>query len=289
MTKTFTGTGVAIATPMLADYSIDYSGFSRLIEHVISGGVDYIVLLGTTGEAPTINWSETRALLDYSVEKINGQVPLVLGLGGNDTQGLIAKLKELDGVPIQAVLSASPYYSKPTQEGIFRHYTALADVSAFPLMIYNVPHRTSSNVLAETTLRLSEHTNIIGVKEASGDLLQCSLIARDKPSGFLLLSGDDLLTLPILSLGGEGVISVIANAYPKEFTTMVNSALDGNFAIASTNHAALLQRGILAGREGNPSSIKAALEALGICDRHVRLPLAPASDSLVAEFKKSNN
>jgi len=288
MTSMWKGTGVAIATPMHADGALDYVGFERLINHVISGGVNYIVLLGTTGEAPTINWNESRKLIDFVSEKINGRVPLVLGLGGNDTYGLLEKVKEIKSAPIQAILSASPYYSKPSQEGIFRHYTALADASTLPLIVYNVPHRTASNVLAETTLRLANHPNIIGVKEASGDLAQCSLIARDKPDHFLLLSGDDMLTLPILALGGHGVISVIANAYPKDFSSLVQAALEGNFLAAGTLHGRLLNSILLCSKEGNPTSVKAALEVLKICSRHVRLPLAPASDELVEQFRKNS-
>lgn len=287
MTNSWKGTGVALATPMQADGAIDFVGFERLINHVISGGVNYVVLLGTTGEAPTINWKESRALIDFVSEKIAGRVPLVLGLGGNDTQGILEKLKEIKSVPVQAILSASPYYSKPSQEGIYRHYLALADVSTFPVIVYNVPHRTASNVSADTTLRLAAHANIIGVKEASGDLTQCSIIARDKPDDFLLLSGDDMLTLPILALGGKGVISVIANAYPKEFSGMVQTALAGNFQAAAAQHSHLLDKILLCGKEGNPTSVKAALEALDICQRHVRLPLAPASDPLVQDFRKA--
>lgn len=284
MTEQLRGTGVALVTPMTEGGALDTDGMRRLVDHVVSGGVDYLVLMGTTGESPTITWDEKMLLLDVVADQLAGRKPLVFGLGGNDTAALVDKAKKLAGKPIDALLSASPHYNKPSQEGIYRHYTALADASPFPVILYNVPHRTASNVTAETTLRLAQHPHIVAMKEASGDLLQCGLIARDKPDGFLLLSGDDLLTLPMMAIGAEGVISVAANAFPKAFSDMVNAALNHDPS-AAKHHQALIRTFQLAIQEGNPSSIKAALEAQGICQRHVRLPLVAASDELVGMFR----
>lgn len=281
------GTGVALASPMKDDLSLDFGGLSKLINHVIEGGVDYLVVLGTTGESPTISWEEKLEMLDFCIEKIQGKLPLVFGLGGNNTSALLKKLDELDGRNIDAILSASPYYNKPSQEGIFAHYTALALQSTFPVIIYNVPQRTASNVTAETTLRLAKHPNIIGIKEASGDLQQCSIIAKEKPSDFLLLSGEDFITIPILSMGGEGVISVVANAYPKIFCQMVNASLNEEVKNAKILNQKLSKYYALTTKEGNPSSIKAALASLDICKTNVRLPLIPASTSLIEEFRNT--
>jgi len=284
MIEKLRGVGVALASPMNDDLSLDFEGLSKLIDHVIAGGVDYLVLLGTTGESPTINWDEQLQMLDFCIDKLGKSIPLVFGLGGNDTSGLLKKLDELKGRKIDGILSASPYYNKPSQEGIIAHYSALADQSTFPILVYNVPHRTASNVAAETTLKLAEHPNVIGVKEASGDLDQCQAIADNKPSDFLLISGDDALTRPILSMGGEGVISVLANAYPKTFCEMVKETLMGNVKRGAELNKKLIPLYDLSIKEGNPSSIKAALASMDICGTSVRMPLLPASLALTKEF-----
>ena len=287
-TRKLKGTGVALVSPMNQDLSLDFDGLSKLIDHVIKGGVDYLVLLGTTGESPTISWKEKLEMLDFCIKKLNGEVPFVFGLGGNNTSDLLTKLDEIRNRKIDAILSASPYYNKPSQEGIFAHYTALAIQSNFPIIIYNVPHRTASNITAKTTLRLADNPNIIGVKEASADLQQCAVIARDRPDDFLLISGDDQLTLPIIAMGGEGVISVLTNAYPKDFGEMVSAALEGENRDASKLNSSLINRMELSVKEGNPSSIKAALTSLGICGPTVRLPLLPGSVELIEEFRATN-
>jgi 4-hydroxy-tetrahydrodipicolinate synthase len=284
MTERFHGTGVALATPMQPGGEIDFGGLGRLVEHVLSGGVDYLVVLGTTGESPVFNWQEKLQILDHVIAVNAGRKPVVFGYGGNNTGDMLAKLPDLSGKSIDALLSASPYYNKPSQEGIYQHYKALADASPFPVILYNVPHRTSSNVSAQTTLRLASHPNILAIKEAANDMHQCSVIARDKPAGFLLISGDDMHTLPILSVGGVGVISVIANAYPRMFSDMVRHYLSGNTAKATALHLQLVHAIELSVEEGNPASVKAALEHLGICTREVRLPLVAASDALKGKF-----
>ncbi|MCP4457284.1 MAG: 4-hydroxy-tetrahydrodipicolinate synthase [Cytophagales bacterium] len=285
MIEKLKGTGVALVSPMHEDLSIDFDGLSKLIDHVIDGGVDYLVLLGTTGESPTISWQEKLAMLDFCIDKIQKSVPLVFGLGGNNTSDLVGKLDELKNREIDAILSASPYYNKPPQEGIFKHYSTLADKSRFPIIVYNVPHRTASNVLAETTLKLSQHPNIIGIKEASRDLDQCRTIANSKPEDFLLISGDDVLTFAILSLGGEGVISVLANAYPEKFVEMVKTTLSKDFVKGEKLNDLLKPLYELCVKEGSPSSVKAALASLSICSTDVRLPLIHATANLVEEFE----
>lgn len=280
------GTGVALASPMNIDLTIDFEGLSKLIDHVIKGGVDYLVLLGTTGESPTISWEEKLQMLDFCINKLQGSIPLIFGLGGNSTSDILTNLKALNGRNFSSILSASPYYNKPSQEGIFQHYTAIADNSEFPIIIYNVPHRTGSNVTAETTLRLSRHENICGIKEASDDRNQFEKIMQDKPSDFCLLSGDDALTFSMLSHGAEGVISVVANAYPKEFCKMVRTTLEGDFEKGAKMNENLNELFELSGAEGNPTSIKAALSSLNICNSTVRMPLLPASPELIGEFEK---
>jgi len=285
MIEKLSGVGVALASPMNDDLSLDFEGLGKLIDHVIEGGVNYLVLLGTTGESPTINWDEQLQMLDFCIDKLGKSIPLVFGLGGNDTSSLLKKLDEVKGRKIDGILSASPYYNKPSQEGIIAHYSALADKSTFPIIVYNVPHRTASNVAAATMLKLAEHPNIVGVKEASGDLNQCQAIADNKPSDFLLISGDDALTRPILTMGGEGVISVLANAYPKAFCEMVKETLAGNSKQGEELNEKLIPLYELSIKEGNPSSIKAALTSMNICGTSVRMPLLPASLELTNEFR----
>jgi 4-hydroxy-tetrahydrodipicolinate synthase len=273
----FKGTGVALVTPFLEDQKVDYPSLERLINHVIAGGVDYLVLLGTTGESATLTSSEKAQVLKASVEYNKGRVPLMLGLGGNATQKLIDEIEQTDFYGVAGILSVSPYYNKPTQEGIIAHYRALADASPVPLVLYNIPGRTMSNLSATTTLALSHHPNIVGIKEASGNLEQCMQIAASMPKDFLLLSGDDLLTKPMQSIGGSGVISVLANALPATFKTLI----EGDDASSQQAAYSLLKLNGLMYEEGNPVGIKNLLLHLGIIQTdQVRLPLLRTSQGL---------
>lgn len=283
--KELTGVGVALATPLNQDYTVDYNGLERLIEHVLLGRVDYLVVQGTTGESPVFSWKEKLKILDFVIQIAGDRKPVVMGLGGNDTIKLIEQSKDLKGKKISAILSVSPYYSKPSQQGLLRHYTMLADKFPKPIILYNVPSRTGSNLEAETTLELAAHSNILGIKEASGNLDQANKIAAGKPKDFMLISGDDALTLDMISLNSQGVISVLANAIPTAFVDMVRLALLGEFDKASAKNSKLKDAYQLATAEGNPSSIKGALEAIGICNRTVKPPLFDASDDLVSKWK----
>lgn len=273
----FKGTGVALVTPFLEDQQVDYSSLEQLINHVISGGIDYLVVLGTTGETATLTTSEKTKVLKACVEYNKGRVPLMLGIGGNATQKLIDEIEQTDFYGVAGLLSVSPYYNKPTQEGIIAHYQALADACPVPLVLYNIPGRTMSNLTAATTLTLSHHPNIVGIKEASGNLEQCMQIAASMPKDFLLLSGDDLLTKPMQSIGGSGVISVLANALPSTFKTLV----EGNESSSQQAAYSLLKLNGLMYEEGNPVGIKNLLLHLGIIQTdQVRLPLLRASQGL---------
>lgn len=276
--KQFTGLGVAMVTPLTEDHSIDFAALQRLIEHMISGGVDYLVVQGTTGESATINSTEKRSLLDFILEVNGGRVPVVYGVGGNDTRGICQTLETWNFDGVDGILSVSPYYNKPTQEGIYRHYEALANATELPIILYNVPGRTASNMTAETTLRLAnDFSNIIAVKEASGDLDQIATIIQHKPSDFLVISGDDALTLPLISAGADGVISVVGNAFPAEFSNLVHKALAGDYNEARVEHYKL--KDIIENLfvEGNPAGVKECLKHASICQNHVRLPLLPVS------------
>lgn len=273
----FKGTGVALVTPFLEDQQVDYSSLERLINHVIAGGVDYLVVLGTTGETATLTASEKTKVLKACVEYNKGRVPLMLGIGGNATQKLIEEIEQTDFYGVAGLLSVSPYYNKPTQEGIIAHYRALADASPVPLVLYNIPGRTMSNLTAATTLTLSHHPNIVGIKEASGNLEQCMQIAASMPKDFLLLSGDDLLTKPMQSIGGSGVISVLANALPATFKALI----EGDDTSSKEATYTLLKLNGLMYEEGNPVGIKNLLLHLGIIQTdQVRLPLLRASQGL---------
>ena len=278
----FKGTGVALVTPFLEDQQVDFPSLERLINHVIAGGVDYLVALGTTGESATLTSSEKAKVLKACVEYNKGRVPLMLGLGGNATQKLIDEIEQTDFYGVAGILSVSPYYNKPTQEGIIAHYRALADASPVPLVLYNIPGRTMSNMTAATTLALSHHPNIVGIKEASGNLEQCMQIAASMPKDFLLLSGDDLLTKPMQSIGGSGVISVLANALPATFKTLTEG--EG----VSSLHAAysILKLNGLMYEEGNPVGIKNLLLHQGIIQTdQVRLPLLRTSQGLSEKIR----
>jgi len=282
MTHVFKGTGVALVTPFLENQEIDFDSLEQLIDHVIQGGVDYLVALGTTGESATLTKLEKAKVLKACVQYNNGRVPLMVGIGGNATQKLVEEIEETDFEGVSGILSVSPYYNKPTQEGIIAHYRALAEVSPLPLVLYNIPGRTMSNLTAETTLTLSQHPTIIGIKEASGNLEQCLQIALAKPKDFLLLSGDDLLTKPIQSLGGTGVISVLANALPATFKQI----LEGDTASSLAATHSLVELNSLMYQEGNPVGIKNLLFHLGILQTdQVRLPLLRASKGLSEKIR----
>ena len=287
-----TGTGVALVTPFHR-FSVDYEGLGRLIDHVIAGGIEYVVSLGTTGETATLTATEQLAVLDYTLERVAGRCGVVAGFGGNNTAKLCEEVRNYHFDGVTAILSASPAYNKPTQEGIYRHYLALAEAAPRPIILYNVPARTACNMTAETTLRLAAHgtSAFLGIKEASGNLAQVMALTKHAPANFLVISGDDNLTLPMLALGARGLISVSANAYPHEVTRLVNAALAGEYATARKLHFALQDLTDLLFAEGNPAGIKAALSHIGICSPDVRLPLVAASEKLqlaiAAEAHKS--
>ncbi len=287
MKKQLTGTGVAIVTPFTKEGNVDYKSLGKIIHHIIDGGCDYIVSLGTTGESVTLTKEEKKEVLSFTRKTVAGKAGLVAGIGGNNTADILKQLAEFDAKGFDAILSVSPYYNKPTQEGIYQHYMQLAEVSPLPIIIYNVPGRTSSNITAETTLRLAKASKkFAGVKEASGNLQQMMHIVRDKPKDFLVISGDDPLTLPGISFGMQGVISVVANAYPKETSSMVNAALKGNFDKAAEIHLRLLDITEMMFAEGNPAGVKSVLHQLGLCENVVRLPLVTVSNTLSDRIKK---
>ena len=282
----FIGTGVAIITPF-RNNEIDFPAFERIINYVINGGVNYIVALGSTGETATLNEDEARSVLDFCIEKIDNRVPLVAGnFGWNDTKELVKKIKEYNFNGIDAILSYSPAYVKPSQEGIFRHYAAVADVCPIPVILYNVPGRTRSNMEWETTVRLAEYSKtFVGIKEASGDLIQTTRIIKNKPDHFIVTSGDDEVALPMTAVGGDGVISVMANALPKAFSQMINFALDQDYYAARELNFKTYDLHKWLYIEGNPVGIKSAMEILGYGTNEVRLPLAPLSEINYAKLK----
>lgn len=284
-TNQFKGTGVALVTPFKSDLSIDFEALKQLLDHVSEGDVEYLVVLGTTGEAPTITAKEKNEVIEFVLANNPKNLPVVYGLGGNSTQWTIDQLDLVKDYDLAAILSLSPYYNKPSQMGIQKHYEAIADASPFPVILYNVPARTSSNVTAETTINLSKHPNIIGTKEASGNLAQCMEIQQNTPDDFILISGDDPLTLPMMSFGCVGAISVIANIQPKTFSDMIRYGLAGNFEEANKLHMEMMTGYDLVGKEGNPVSVKTGLEALGLMKRDVRLPLFEGSKELLRHFK----
>lgn len=277
----FHGTGVALVTPFKADGSVDFDGLKNLINYLVDGKVEYLVSLGTTGEASTLNKDEKKKIWEFTAEINNGRLPLVAGIGGNDTRSVANNIKEFDIAGYNAILSASPYYNKPTQEGIYQHYKFLSESSELPLFLYNVPGRTGSNMTADTTCRLAnDFKNIIGMKEASGSFDQFNQIMRDKPKEFLLISGDDPVALPMISLGAVGVISVIGNAVPRQLSDMIRLCLQGDYTAALPLHLNLIEFTRLMFAEGNPAGAKAALKHFGVCEDHLRLPLVKVSDSL---------
>ena len=274
----FAGTGVAIITPFKFDLSIDFESLEKQIERLIANGINYLVVLGTTGESVTQSEIEKDELVKFIKEKVNNRIPIVLGIGGNNTQAVLDKIKKTDFSQIDAILSVAPYYSKPTQEGLYQHFKAIAKACPIDIILYNVPGRTGSNIKAETTLRLAhDFKNIVAVKEASGDFSQAMYMIKDKPEHFAVVSGEDALTLPLMSVGISGVISVVANAFPKEFSTMVQLALNNNFKEAEKIHYRLLEFIDNLFVEGNPGGIKEALSIMDITENYLRLPLVPVS------------
>jgi 4-hydroxy-tetrahydrodipicolinate synthase len=280
MRPKFHGVAPALVTPMLADGQVDYQGLKRLIQHVTDGGVDYLVVHGTTGESATTDKNEQKAILDFIKENNSKNLPIVYGLGGNNTPNVVQALKDIDFQGVDAILSVCPYYNKPGARGVIAHYTAIADASPVPVIMYNIPGRSGINMSSTTTLTLAQHPNIIGIKEASCIIEQCMEIYKDKPEDFLLISGDDVQAVPTIACGGVGIISVIANAIPAKFTELIHAAMDGDFLKARTMLGSFLAIDPLLYEEGNPVGVKKILELKGICSSDVRLPLMKASDEL---------
>ena len=271
--KELIGTGTALITPFNNDHSIDFDALSRIIEQQIAGGTNYFVMLGTTGESATLSNEEKRAVVSH-IKKVNaGRLPLVLGVGGNNTSDVVEQLKSLDTDGLTAILSVSPYYNKPNQQGIIYHYTEVANASPLPVILYNVPGRTGSNMTASTQLELAKHPNIVATKEASGNMEQVMSILKDKPADFLVISGDDALTFPILACGGSGVISVINHIFPRTFSGMVKSALQGDIIAARASHERVLESSIAIFADGSPGGIKTMLHEKQLCGTAVRPPL----------------
>ncbi|MDT0687265.1 4-hydroxy-tetrahydrodipicolinate synthase [Autumnicola psychrophila] len=275
------GTGVALITPFNNDFSVDVSALEKLVEDQIQNGVDYLVVLGTTAESATLTSEEKELIIATIIAKNNGRLPLVLGIGGNNTMALVEELGESDLEDFAAVLSVSPFYNKPTQEGIYQHFRAIADASPKPVILYNVPGRTSSNILPETVNRIARNIpNVIGIKEAAGDMVQAMHLISLVPEDFLVISGDDMITLPMILAGGKGVISVIGQGFPAEFSEMVKLGLEGKSKEAYKLHYKIAPSISLIFAEGNPSGIKALLAKKDLCKNNLRLPLVKATDSL---------
>ena len=281
----FVGMGVALVTPFNDDQSVDFEALVRLVNFNIDNGTNYLVINGTTGESATITLEEKNQIIETVVKTNNGRVPLVLGIGGNNTQTVVNELKTRDLSHIDGILSVAPYYSKPTQEGFYQHYKAVAEATDKPIILYNVPGRTAKNMEPSTTLRLArDFDNIVAVKEAGNNQQQYYALIKDKPEDFLIISGDDDLVLGVTLAGGSGVISVIGQAYPKEFSSMIQLGLNGNASEAYKIHYQLMDIVSLIFAENNPAGIKAVLKSLGICSTNVRLPLVPASAELQAQI-----
>jgi 4-hydroxy-tetrahydrodipicolinate synthase len=283
----FTGTGTALITPFNEDYTVDKESLKKLTDHQINEGIDYLVVLGTTGESVTLSKEEKKLVVNTIRDTNKNRVPIVLGIGGNNTKAVTEEIENADLEGISGILSVSPYYNKPNQEGIYRHYSEIARVSPLPVILYNVPGRTGSNVSAETTIRLAnDHENITTVKEASGNFDQCMEIIENKPIGFEVVSGEDALTLPLIAAGMQGVISVVSNAFPSEFSNMVRLARNGKLKEATEIHYKLLPYIRLLFADGSPGGVKALLSHKGQCKNVVRPPLAPVSDEVNRELKR---
>jgi 4-hydroxy-tetrahydrodipicolinate synthase len=285
--KKFRGTGVAIVTPFKNDSSIDFAAIGRIINYIIDGGVNYIVLMGTTGESVTLSTDEKRALISYVVEVIEDRIPLVIGIGGNNTQEVINSLRNTDFTGVSGILSVAPYYNKPGQKGLYQHFKSIATWSPVPVIIYNVPGRTCSNISSDTCLELAvKCENIVAIKEASGNISQIMRIIRNKPDYFNVISGDDMMTIPLIAAGGSGVISVLANAFPEACAELVNHSLKTNFKSAREIHFRFLEMIELIFAEGNPAGIKAVLNIMNLCQNNLRLPLLPVSRTLYTRIEK---
>lgn len=286
--KRFRGTGVAIVTPFKNDSSIDFNALGRVINHVINGGVNYIVAMGTTGESVTLSKDEKDAILAYVLETVDKRVPVIYGIGGNNTSEVINGIRHTELEGVDGILSVAPYYNKPTQRGLFQHFKEIATCCPLPLIIYNVPGRTACNLNADTCLELAHSCeNIIGIKEASGDLAQMMKIIKNKPDNFMVISGDDMLTIPLVAAGGSGVISVLANAYPAQCTELVNQALKNNFKAAREIQFRFLEMIELLFIEGNPAGVKDIMSIMNICQNNVRLPLVPVSRQVHTRIQKA--
>ncbi|MFM2190842.1 MAG: hypothetical protein RL491_1228 [Bacteroidota bacterium] len=279
------GTGTALITPFNADYSIDFKSLGRIVDHQIKNGVNYLVVLGTTGESVTLDKSEKEQVVSFVKDRAKGRVPIVVGIGGNNTTDVVHALRNTDLNGIEAVLSVSPYYNKPNQEGLYKHFSEVAKASPIPVILYNVPGRTGSNMLPETTLRIAkDHKNVIGIKEASGNIEQIMSILNHRPKGFLVISGDDSITLPLISCGADGVISVVSNAFPKKYSEMVRLCLENKWDKARKLHFDLLDLIPLLFAEGSPSGVKCLMEMQKLCANHVRMPLAQVSPALKSKL-----
>jgi len=278
MKNKFRGAGVALITPFKTDLTIDFDGLGKIVDNQLENEIDYLVVLGTTAETSTLNNAEKQQIVDFVCKRVNGKAPIVVGIGGNNTQSVIDALKSMDLSNADAILSVVPYFSKPTQEGIFQHYMAIVKASSLPLILYNVPGRTGVSMSADTTLRLAHASDkIIAIKEASGNFAEITKILRDKPANFSVLSGDDSIVVPMMAIGTEGVISVAANVVPKAMADLTHYALDGNFEAAAQLHLRLQRICDALFVEGNPAGAKAALHSVGIIENVLRLPLVPVS------------
>lgn len=282
----FKGTGVALVTPFMKDGSVDEEALRKLVDYQIENGTDFLVVQGTTGETATLTADEKKRVLDIVIDQNKGKLPILLGMADNNTAALVEEIKTFENDGVDGFLSASPHYSKPSQHGIIAHFKAIAEVSKKPIVLYNVPGRTASNMTAETTLALSKVQHIVGVKEASGNIEQVMQILKNAPEGFAVLSGEDALTMPIVAMGGHGVISVVANALPKQFSTMINATFAGDLETARKQHFSVLDITDSFFAEGNPSGIKYCLELVGIGNDTVRLPLTTISDELKSKMKQ---
>jgi 4-hydroxy-tetrahydrodipicolinate synthase len=286
--KKFRGTGVAIITPFKNDSSIDFSALGRVVNHVINGGVNYIVVLGTTGESVTLTKDEKKAIISYVVEVTDNRVPLVVGIGGNSTQEVINCIRHSNLTGIEGILSVAPYYNKPNQRGLFQHFKAIANSTSIPVILYNVPGRTCSNISSDTCLELANVCeNIVGIKEASGDMAQIMRIIKNKPDNFNVISGDDLMTIPIIASGGSGVISVLANAFPLATSELVTNSLKSNFKSAREIQLRYLEMIELLFIDGNPAGVKAMLSMMNLCLNTLRLPLVPVNRTIYTRIQKA--
>jgi 4-hydroxy-tetrahydrodipicolinate synthase len=282
----FHGTGVAMVTPFQADGQVDYDALKKLIDHLIDGRINYLVSLGTTGESATLSKEEKKQVFAFTAKAVNKRVLLVAGIAGNNTLETVAEIKAFETTGYDAILSASPHYNKPTQEGIYQHYKAIAEAAPLPIILYNVPSRTGTSVSAETTVRLAtDFKNIIGIKEASGNFDLLNQLMRDKPEEFLVISGDDPISLPMIAMGAVGVISVVGNALPRQFSDMIRKCLAGDYKSAQPAHYNMIEFTRLMFAEGSPAGVKSALKQLGVCGDTLRLPLVPVSESAAEDIK----